>query len=340
MTESPLSHSYRPHAEPAAERPSRSTHGLAPFDTPTSSAAQDEGGRRVRTASAFRSLAAPSAGARHRTRLDFYPPFRLAVLVLVAAIVLLPLLATALGGFKEMGELRINPLGLPHVWHWENYWAILSGARYWQVLGNSLVIATATVALTLVLASMAAFAFAHLRFFGEEFLLTYLTLGLMFPAAAAILPLFIQVRSLGLLDSYAGVVLPQVAFSLAMATLLLRNGFKQLPTELLDAARIDGCGYIRYFLHITLPLSLPTLATVGIIAFVSSWNNYLVPLILLNTNGLYPWPLGLMDYQGQYSTAWQLVLAFITLTILPAVVIFVAAQRFMVAGLTAGAVKG
>ncbi|MCW6507469.1 carbohydrate ABC transporter permease [Lichenifustis flavocetrariae] len=294
----------------------------------------------LRTLQSPYGLVGRDAKPRRWATLDLYPPFRLTVLLLVAAIVLLPLLATAFGGFKEVGELRTNPLGLPHVWHWENYWAILSGARYWQVLGNSLIVAAATVALTLGLSSMAAFAFAHLRFFGEQFLLTYLTLGLMFPAAAAILPLFIQVRDLGLLDSYTGVVLPQVAFSLAMATLLLRNGFRQLPSELLDAARIDGCGYIRYFLYITLPLSRPILSTVGIIAFVGSWNNYLVPLILLNSTALYPWPLGLMDYQGQYSTAWQLVLAFITLTILPAIVIFVAAQRWMVAGLTAGAVKG
>jgi raffinose/stachyose/melibiose transport system permease protein len=289
---------------------------------------------------AVRLVGAEALRPPRRTAFDLYPPFRLAVLVVVAAVVLLPLLATALGGLKDMGELRVNPIGLPRGWHWENYWAILSGPRYWQVLGNSLLIAGATVALTLVLSSMAAFAFAHLRFFGEEFLLSYLSLGLMFPAAAAILPLFIQVRALGLLDSYAGVVLPQAAFSLSMATLLLRNGFRQLPSELMDAARIDGCGYVRAFLYITLPLSRPILSTVGIISFVGSWNNYLVPLILLNTNSLYPWPLGLMDYQGQYSTAWQLVLAFITLTILPAIVIFVAAQRLMVAGLTAGAVKG
>lgn len=275
-----------------------------------------------------------------RSSFDLHPPFRLAVLFLVAGIVLLPLLATAFGGLKDAGELRTNPLGLPQVWHWSNYGAILASPRYWQVLGNSLLIASLTVVLTLSLAAMAAFAFAHLRFFGEDFLLSYLTLGLMLPAATAILPLFISVRDLGLLDSYTGIILPQTAFGLSMAVLLLRNGFRALPSELLDAARIDGCGYVRYFFYITLPLSRPILSTVGIVAFVGSWNNYLLPLILLNTNSLYPWPLGLMDYQGEYSTAWQLVLAFITLTILPAIVVFVAAQRLMVAGLTAGAVKG
>jgi raffinose/stachyose/melibiose transport system permease protein len=260
-------------------------------------------------------------------------------LVVIAGIVLVPILATALGGFKELGELRSNLLGLPHVWVWRNYWGILSGARYWQVLGNSLIIAILTVALTLAFASMAAFAFAHLKFFGDKFLLSYLELGLLFPVATAILPLFIKIRDLGLLDSYLGVVLPQVAFSLAMSILLLRNAFKQLPSELLDAAMMDGCGYFRYFLFITLPLTGPILSTVAVISFVGSWNGYLLPLVVLNSESRYPWTLGLMAYQGQYNTMWQLVLAFITLTILPAILMFLFAQRYIVAGLTAGAVK-
>ena len=261
-------------------------------------------------------------------------------LVVIAGIVLVPLLATALGGFKELGELRSNLLGLPQHWVWSNYWDILAGARYWQVLGNSLIIAILTVALTLAFASMAAFTFAHLKFFGDKFLLSYLELGLLFPVATAILPLFIKIRDLGLLDTYLGVALPQVAFSLAMSILLLRNAFKQLPSELLDAAMMDGCGYFRYFLFITLPLTGPILSTVAVISFVGSWNGYLLPLVVLNSESRYPWTLGLMAYQGQYSTSWQLVLAFITLTILPAILMFLFAQRYIVAGLTAGAVKG
>ena len=263
-----------------------------------------------------------------------------AALLVLAGIVLVPILATALDGFKELGDLQSNPFGLPRVWVWQNYWDILTGYRYWQVLGNSLLIALLTVALTLALSSMAAFTFAHLRFFGDRFLLNYLLLGLLFPAATAILPLFIKIRDLGLLDSYWGIVLPQVAFSLAMSVLLLRNAFKQLPDELLDAAMMDGCGYFRYFFYITLPLSGPTLSTVAVISFVASWNGYLIPLVVLNSESRYPWTLGLMAYQGQYSTSWQLVLAFITLTILPAILMFLMAQKYIVAGLTAGAVKG
>lgn len=292
------------------------------------------------------TIAAPSSLVRTRRRwrdqkpFDLFPLFRLAVLLLVSSVVLLPLLATAIGGFKALGELRTNPLGLPHPWQWRNYLDILESARYWRVLGNSLFVACFTVAITVALSAMAAFAFAHLKFFGSRFLFTYMTLGLMFPIATAILPLFIRVRDLGLLDTPWGVILPQSAFYLAMAVLLLRNGFRQLPSELLDAALVDGCGYVRYFLYVTLPLSRPILSTVAIIAFVNSWNNYIVPLIMLNSESLYPWPLGMMAYEGEYMTSWQLVLAFITLTILPAIIMFLLAQKHIVAGLTAGAVKG
>lgn len=261
-------------------------------------------------------------------------------LLAVVLFVMTPLVATVLGGFKSLGELRTNPFGLPSVWEWSNYADILLSKRYWQLLGNSFVIATLTVVLTLICAAMAAFVFAHLHFFGRDMLLNYLTMGLLFPAATAILPMFIKVRDLGLLDSHMGVVLPQVAFALAMSILLLRRFFKDLPTELLEAALVDGCSYPKFFRYVTLPLSRPILATVGTITFVHSWNAYLIPLVMLNSDSLYPWPLGIMVYQGEYSTEWHLILAFITLTILPTIILFLFAQKHIVAGLTAGAVKG
>jgi raffinose/stachyose/melibiose transport system permease protein len=261
-------------------------------------------------------------------------------LALIVMLVVVPLLATALGGFKSLGELRTNPFGLPQVWEWSNYGDILASKRYWQLLRNSLIISSLTVVLTLIVASMAAFVFAHVKFFGREMLLGYITLGLLFPAATAVLPLFIKVRDLGLLDTYFGVVLPQVAFSLALSILLLRRFFRDLPHELLEAALVDGCTYIKFFRYVTLPLSRPILATVGTIAFVQSWNAYLLPLVMLNSDHLYPWPLGIMVYQGEYSSEWHLILAFITLTILPTIVIFLVAQKHIIAGLTAGAVKG
>jgi raffinose/stachyose/melibiose transport system permease protein len=266
--------------------------------------------------------------------------YRALFLTFVAGFVAVPLLATVLGGFKSLGELRTNPFGWPNEWEWQNYGDILMSRRYWQMLGNSFAISTMTSVLALIAASMAAFVFAHLRFFGSTMLLNYFTMGLLFPAATAILPLFIKVRDLGLLDTYFGVVLPQVAFALAMSILLFRRFFKDLPTELLEAALVDGCSYPKFFRFVTLPLSRPILATVGTITFVHSWNAYLVPLVMLNSDAMYPWPLGIMVYQGEYTSDWHLILAFITLTILPTFLLFLLAQKHIIAGLTAGAVKG
>ncbi len=181
-----------------------------------------------------RRRAAPQRNGRRPLATPLGGLSRLLVLFLVGGIVVIPLLATAVGGFKALGELRTNPFGLPHVWLWQNYWGILSSWRYWQILGNSLFISAMTVVLTLAVAAPAAFAFAHLRFFGQRFLFNYLILGLTFPFATAILPLFIKVRDLGLLDTHWGVILPQVAFSQAVSILLMRNAFRQLPGELLE----------------------------------------------------------------------------------------------------------
>ena len=148
---------------------------------------------------------------------------------LVAGVVLIPLLATALGGFKSLGELRVNPFGLPGAMGMAELLGDPCRGRYWQLMANSLIIAVLTVILTVAAAAMAAFVFVHVRFFGATFLLNYLLLGLIFPSATAILPLFIKIRDLGLLDTYWGVVLPQVAFGLAMSVLLFRNAFRQLP---------------------------------------------------------------------------------------------------------------
>jgi raffinose/stachyose/melibiose transport system permease protein len=279
---------------------------------------------------------APSAGRKVRLGMQVY---LYTALLVMAGIVVVPLISAALGGFKTLPDLYGNPFSLPAEWQWSNYLDIIVSKRYWLQMGNSLLIAILTVFLTLMLGAMAAFCFAHLHFFGASYLLNYFLIGLMFPAATAILPLYIRIRDLGLLDTYWGVVLPQVAFGLGMSIMLFRNYFRNLPSELLDAAFVDGCGYMRFFWYVTLPLSRPIIATVGIISFVGSWNNYIVPLIMLNSESRYPWPLGIMVYRGEFSTEWQLVLAFITLTILPTIIVFFLAQKHIIAGLTAGAVK-
>ena len=275
-----------------------------------------------------------------RLSFDSFNFTRYAVLMLVSGLVLIPLAATVLGGFKTLGDLRLNPFGLPSEWVIGNYWQILTEGNLWGFLWNSLIIAFFTVFLTLATGAMAAYVLAHIRFFGNRMLGSYFMVGLLFPAAVAILPLFIKIRDLGLLDTYTGVILPQVAFSLGFCILLLRTFFRQMPHELFEAALIDGCSYIRFFWHFTLPLSRPILATVGIFTLVQSWNNFLLPLVVINDDSQFTWPLGIMQFRGEYSTDWTLVLAFITLTLVPAVIFFLLTQRYIVAGLTGGALKG
>ncbi|MFD1910672.1 carbohydrate ABC transporter permease [Halodurantibacterium flavum] len=265
---------------------------------------------------------------------------RVAFLCIVASFVLAPMIATILGGFKTNAEIRTNALGLPATWNTEFYGQIITDPAFWRYLRNSLVISVGSVALTLIVGAAAAYVFAQIRFFGSRMLFSYILLGLMFPFATAILPLFIKVRDIGLLDTWWAVILPQTAFSLSLAILLFRTFFAQLPKELFEAAYIDGCGYVRFFWRFTLPLSAPILATVGVFVFVQSWNNFLLPLVVLNSREVFTWPLGMMQFRGEYVTQWNLTLAFVTLTIVPAIVFFLAAQKYIVAGLTGGAVKG
>lgn len=282
---------------------------------------------------------ATTAPKRRRRRPEI-SPIQWLVLLLVALFIIVPFYTTVLGGFKGIGELRTNPFGLPQSWDGLNFLEIIFGPTLFRSLWNSLFISLATVVLSIILASMTAFAFAHIRFFGSKFLMSFLLLGLLFPSATAILPLFIKMRDLGLLDSHLGIIIVQVAFSLSFSILLFHNFFKQLPKELVDAARMDNCGYLRTYWYVTLPLSLPIIATVGVFNFVGSWNSFLLPLIALNTDVNYTWPLGIMQFQGEHGTDWPKILAYLTLTIAPAVAFFLLAQRYIISGLTGGAVKG
>ena len=142
-----------------------------------------------------------------------------------------------------------------------------------------------------------------------------------------------------MLGTYWAVVLPQIAFGLGFAILLFRGFFKQIPPELFDAAYVDGCNYSNFFFRITIPLSVPIFSTVAVVTFVTSWNNYLLPLIMVSNEELYPWPMGIMFFRGEYDTDWSMVLTYVSLTLIPAIVFFLLAQKYIIAGLTGGAVK-
>jgi raffinose/stachyose/melibiose transport system permease protein len=260
--------------------------------------------------------------------------------VIVALLVLIPLVTTVLGGFKTNGELQNAPFSLPQVFRWENYNSVLTGTTFWGQVLNSTIVMIGTVGLILFVSSLAAFIFARLNFPGRELIFNFFTLGMLFPLTVAVLPLYITLRQANLLDNLLGIILPQVAFGLPVAIFILRGFFRSIPVELEDAAYIDGCTTFGFFWRILLPLSRPALATVGVLNLVASWNNFLLPLLVLNKSELWTLPLGVMQYQGQFGSDWSSIMAFVTVSMVPAVIFYFLAERQLVAGLTAGAVKG
>lgn len=282
----------------------------------------------------------------HNARSSASPPRRLAPLFqylaasLVALLVLIPLLASVLNGFKSNADLLLRPFALPQTWVWSNYTSVLQSAAFWRQMSNSVLVMLGTAVGVMVLASMPAFVFARLRFRGRELLFNFFTLGLLFPITVAILPLYIMLRQLNLLDSLWGVIVPQVAFGLPGNILILRGFFATIPRELDEAAAIDGCSPVSYYLRILLPLMRPALAAVAVLTMVTSWNNFFLPLLVLNSESLYTLPLGIQQFQGQFGTDWGRVLAFVSIALVPTIVFYLLAERQIVAGLTAGAVKG
>ncbi len=264
------------------------------------------------------------------------------IVSLFAFIVLIPILITVIGGLKSLPQLRIDLFGIPNPFAWKNITDVLdiSRSKFFINLFNSSFIMVFTVLIDLALSSLAGFALSRLRFPGRELVYNYFLLGLLFPLSVAILPLYIEIKNIGLLDNYFGVVLPQVAFGMPWHILLARGFFMQVPMEMQEAALIDGCGPLKFFLQIVLPLSTPILTTIGVLAMVASWNNFFLPLLIIQNENMYTLPMGVMNFQTQYLYMWNLVLAFLSLAMIPVIIFYIIGQKYIISGLTAGAVKG
>ncbi len=265
---------------------------------------------------------------------------RWAVLLGLASVIVVPIGYAAISGFRDNFQITSAPIALPDPWIVSNYTDVLTDPGFWQQLGNSLLIAVITTVVVVTFAALAAFVFARRAFRGREVLFTLFTLGLLFPAAVAILPLFVLVRTLGLLDNPLGIALPQAAFALPLTIVILRPFFRSIPKELEDAAEMDGCSTFGFFWRILLPLSKPALATVAVLAIVFSWNAFLLPLVILSDQANWTLPLGVTNFSTQYSSDTARILAYTTLSLIPALGFYLIAERQLVGGLTAGGVKG
>ncbi|MEU1887930.1 carbohydrate ABC transporter permease [Micromonospora sp. WMMD987] len=259
--------------------------------------------------------------------------------IAVGALIVVPVWFGVIGGFKDNGQLSTNPLGLPDPWVPGNYVEIFTAGVFWRNVGNSVFIAVASTFVVVAAAAMAAFVFARFAFRGREFLVTLFAIGLMFPFAVAILPLFILLRGMGLLDNPLGVILPQAAFGLPITIIILRQFFRTIPGEVEEAATLDGCGPFGFFWRVLLPMARPALATVSVLALVSSWNNFMLPLVVFTDQSWWTLPLGVQAFQGQYSDDTAKVLAYVVLSMVPALGFYAIAERQLIGGLS-GSVKG
>jgi len=268
--------------------------------------------------------------------------FQYFILSIIVVVVFVPIVIMIFGALKTRGELLSHPYSLPIPPRWENITLILGQPSYlfWQMMFSSLMVMLSVTFGVVVICSLAAFVFSRMDFRGKNWAFNLFTLGLMFPINVAILPVYFVLRQMDLIDNLWGVIMVQTAFQLSGNILILRGFFTAIPAELQDAAYIDGCTAFDFFWRVLLPLAKPALAAVAALTMIISWNDLLVPLVVLNSDKFWTLPLGTMQFQGQYGQDLSLVSAFVALSALPTIIFYLFAERQIVSGLTAGAVKG
>jgi raffinose/stachyose/melibiose transport system permease protein len=274
-----------------------------------------------------------------RTPISWGTPFVYLVAAIVIVLMLAPVAFIIFSGFRTNSQITTDPAGLPSPWEIGNYVAVLTGDIFWREVGNSLIAAVATTAGVVILGLMASYVLARYKFRGRGALYAIFAAGLMFPMTVAITPLYLVVKNLGLMNSLAGVILPQIAFALPTTIIILVPFLRAIPDEIQEAAFMDGASRLGFFWRMVLPLSLPGVITTGILAFIGSWNSYLLPLFILNDESTFTLPLGVQAFSSQYSVDTARVLAFTALSMIPALIFFSIFERRIVGGLT-GAVKG
>jgi len=250
-----------------------------------------------------------------------------------------PVLYIIIGGFRTNSQITTDPSGFPSTWQLGNYADVLQKSMFWRQVGNSAICGVFTTLGVVVLGVMASYVIARYEFSGRGAMYSLFAAGLMFPMTVAITPLYIMIKSLGLMNSLAGIILPQIAFALPVTIIILVPFLRAIPKEIEEAASIDGASRLGFFFRMVIPLSVPGVVTTGILAFIASWNSYILPLFILNNESSYTLPLGVQSFASQYSVDTARVLAFTSLSMIPALVFFSLFERRIVGGLT-GAVKG
>ncbi len=260
-------------------------------------------------------------------------------LIAGGAMTLFPFAWMVSTSLKPDAELfTLPPRLIPSPFAPENYGRVAEAFPLGRFLLNSLIVALVSTTLQVFTSAMAAYAFGRFRFRGRDALFILYLATLMVPLQVTIVPLFVEMRFLGFVNSYQGLILPTIAS--AFGTFLLRQAILSLPRELEEAAFLDGASHWTVFSRIVLPLARPSLAAFGIFAFMASWNGFLWPLIVVSSQDLMTLPLGLSNLQGQYTTEWNLVMAGATVSVIPILVVFALAQRHVIRGVALSGIKG
>jgi raffinose/stachyose/melibiose transport system permease protein len=281
------------------------------------------------------SVAASSA----RSRASLRTALTYAILILFLAIAVGPFLLIALSAFKSAEDIAQNIFGLPSAWSFANFTNAWSQARFDAYFRSSAIVAAPVVLVSCFLSILTGYAFGQMRFFGSGLLFVLFLLGIMVPGEAVIIPIYYNLRQMGLIDTYWAMILPDIAFSVSFGTLWMRGFFSSVPRELIDAATVDGSTSWQTLWRILVPNAVPAILTMGILFFIWTWNDFLLPLVVVTRDDLRTLPLGLTFFQGRYSSDLPLLAAGATMVALPTIVVYVLMQRHFIRGLTSGAVK-
>jgi len=263
-----------------------------------------------------------------------------AVMIVCCILFIFPFLWMALTSFKTPQEIfQWPPQMFPKEWSFSNYQEVLTAVPLLRMLLNSLFVAVAVTAGTLLFSSLAAYSFARLRFKGKDLLFSMYLGTMMVPLMVTLIPTFVIMRKLGMVDTYYALIVPGF-FGNAFGTFLLRQFFMTIPRQLDEAARIDGCGYFGIYSRILMPLMKPALASLFIFTFMGVWNDFLWPLVVIQTESVKTITLGLASFQGLYTTKYHLLMAAAMISVLPVLVAYISSQRYFIEGITLTGLKG
>lgn len=263
-----------------------------------------------------------------------------AVLIFFFLLATVPFLLVFLTAVKDSTEIATNPLGLPQVWRFENFVTAWVQARFGLYFRSSILVTVAVVFLSTIFSTLSGYAFGRMRFPFSNALFFLFIIGLMVPTESYIIPLYYNLRSIGMTDTYWALILPQVGMSVCFGSFWMRGFFAGVPGDLVDAARVDGANNLQALWNVILPVVMPGVMTMLVLFFIWTWNDFFLALVMVTKEELRTLPLGLAFFQGKYTSNYALTAAGASIVALPTILFFALFQRQFIRGVTVGAIKG